>query len=101
MSSTATAKFIKGQTLYLFPCLTCFVKLILAKGKSRIAGFLSCMLFFDLNRKTASPSPKELLSLSSIFFQRSRFSLMLNFLHGQLIFLSTNSLNFSEVQVQT
>src|SRR3989338_6766422 len=99
MSSTVTARFIKGQTLYLFPCLGCFVKLILAKGKSLIAGFLSCILFLDLNLKTASPSLNPFVS--NIFSQRARFSLIFNFLHGQLTFLSTNFLKSSELQVHT
>src|SRR3989344_7295327 len=99
MSSTATAKFIRGHTLYLFPCFGCFFVFTLARGKSLIAGFLSFMS--DLNLKTASSSLNPFLPLSSILFQNSRFSFAGFFLQGQFYFFSMNFLNFSLGQVQT
>ncbi len=53
MSSMVTERFIRGQTLYLFFCNGCVVVFILARGKSRKAGFLCFMEV--LNLSTASP----------------------------------------------
>src|SRR4030042_1478476 len=92
ISSTVSERFIRGHTLYLFFCLGCSCSLILANGKSLIAGFGSCIE--DLNLNIASPGLYPFF-LFSIFPHLSRFSLISLFLQGQFSFSSENFLNFS------
>src|SRR3989338_793229 len=84
-SSTETAKFINGQTLYFFPCLGCSSSLILNNGKSLNAGFLCEMSLFILITTSPSLYPENILCHFFIFVSIEFF------LHEHSSFFATNS----------
>src|SRR5574342_773271 len=94
-SSIATAKFIKGQTLYLSFVLGCTLWLILNAGQSRIAGFGSLMSVLILT--TAAPGSYS----TNILSQRANCSLIGKSLQGQASFFKEKLRNISPEHVQT